>query len=206
MINRKDKQYHLILLALFIIGLVTSGIHSYDFFTWCLEVSPGIIGVIILIAIYPRFKFSNLVYTLILFHTFIFMIGGHWTYARVPLFDWIRDTFHMGRNNYDKVGHFAQGFVPALIAREYFIRKKVINGKFWLAFITVLVILGFSAFYEFFEWWVSLLTGSAGDSFLGTQGYIWDTQSDMFLAFIGAGVALVFLSRLHDKSINKIKD
>lgn len=141
---------------------------------------------------------------MILIHCLILIIGGHYTYAEVPLFDWIKEVFNQSRNNYDKVGHFAQGFVPALIIREIFIRKNVVNGKNWLGFITVSIALAISALYELIEWFVSINTGESGDAFLGTQGDIWDTQSDMLTAFIGAIIAIVLFSKIQQKSIARL--
>jgi putative membrane protein len=141
---------------------------------------------------------------MILIHCLILIIGGHYTYAEVPLFDWIRDVFHQSRNNYDKVGHFAQGFVPALIIREIFVRKNVVNGEKWLSFVIVSIALAISAFYELIEWFVSINTGESGDAFLGTQGDIWDTQSDMLTALIGAVVAVLVFSKIQQKSIGRL--
>jgi putative membrane protein len=132
------------------------------------------------------------------------MVGGHYTYAEVPLFDWLRDAFNMTRNNYDKVGHLAQGFIPAVIAREILLRREIITKKGWLAFIVVCICLAISALYELIEWWAALLSGEAADAFLGTQGYIWDTQSDMALALLGSILALVLLSKAHDIQIQRI--
>lgn len=199
----KNTKFHIGLLAVFSAALIFSAIDAYDLFTWVLEVIPGVIGVIILVATYRKFRFSNMTYVLILLHTFILMIGGHYTYARVPLFDWIRDIFHLARNNYDKVGHFAQGFVPALIARELFVRKRAVRGKGWQLAITVLIALGISAIYEIFEWQVSVWTGSKGDAFLGTQGDIFDTQSDMLWAGIGSLAAMLTMTKPQDLSIKK---
>jgi len=150
---------------------------------------------------YRRFRFSNFIYYIILIHCIILLVGGHYTYAEVPLFDWIKETFHQSRNNYDKVGHFAQGFVPALIIREIFIRQQVVNGKKWLSFIIVSISLAISAFYELIEWFVSVNSGESGDAFLGTQGYIWDTQSDILTALIGAIFSLLLCTKIQDRSI-----
>lgn len=195
---------HYILILLFIIGLVASAVYPHDYFTWVLEVFPAIIGFIILVATYHKFRFTNLTYWFILLHCYILFIGGHYTYAEVPAFNWLRDVLHQSRNNYDKVGHFAQGFVPAMIVRELFIRKHVINKKGWLAFLTVCVCMSISVTYEFIEWLVSVLSGSSGDSFLGTQGYVWDTQSDMLFATIGAITMVILMSRKQDKAISKL--
>lgn len=194
------KTLLLLLLALF----VWSAINPFEYFTWFLEVLPAVIGILVLLFTYKNFRFTKLVYVLIFIHCIILIIGGHYTYAEVPLFDWIQEVFHQSRNNYDKVGHFAQGFVPAMITRELLLRKNIINGKAWLNFIVVCIAMAISVTYEFIEWGVSLGTGDGGDSFLGTQGYVWDTQSDMFYATFGAIVALVVLSKIHDKQmINK---
>ncbi len=188
---------------LFITGLVFtwSIIHPKDSFTWFMEVFPAIIGLVILSFTFKKFRFTNLVYTLIAIHCCILFVGGHYTYAEVPLFDWIRDLFHQQRNNYDKVGHFAQGFIPVVITRELMLRKNVLSKKSWLNFIAVCICMAISATYEFIEWLVSGLTGESADAFLGTQGYVWDTQSDMLYATIGAIVALTVLSRVHDKQL-----
>jgi putative membrane protein len=184
--------------------LLWSAINPADYFTWFLEVVPALVGLAVLALTYKRFPLTSLAYALILVHCIILMVGGHYTYANVPLFDWIRDYFELQRNNYDKVGHFAQGFVPAIIAREIFLRKSVINGRYWVNFLAVSFCLGFSAFYELIEWWVALSTGESAEAFLGTQGYVWDTQSDMALALAGAIIAVVLLSRVHDRQIERL--
>ncbi|MEW6129758.1 MAG: DUF2238 domain-containing protein [Acidobacteriota bacterium] len=203
---KNSSRFHLILLVGFLIALGLSAIKPHDYFTWILEVFPAIIGVGILAFIYNRFRFTNLVYFLIFIHCLILIVGGHYTYAEVPLFNWLRDVLHSGRNNYDKVGHFAQGFIPAMISREVLIRNRVINGQSWQFVLIVAICLSISAFYEFIEWWVAILSGSAGDSFLGTQGYIWDTQSDMFLAFIGAILAQLFLTKFHNQQLQQLEN
>jgi len=180
---------------------VWSAIKPFEYFTWFLEVLPAIIGVLVLLLTYKNFQFTKLVYGLIFIHCVILIIGGHYTYAEVPWFDWIQETFDQSRNNYDKVGHFAQGFVPGMIARELLLRKKVINGKSWLNVIVVCIAMAISVTYEFIEWGVSLATGDGGDSFLVTQGYVWDTQSDMLYATFGAIIALLVLSKIHDKQL-----
>lgn len=189
-------------LIIFFSVLIWSGIKPHDIFTWLLEVLPAILGLVILVLTYKRFRFTELVYWLILIHSVILMIGGHYTYAEVPLFNWISDTFELGRNHYDKVGHFAQGFIPAIIAREILIRKSPLKRGKWLFFIVVCICLAMSAFYEFVEWWVAVASGTAAEAFLGTQGYVWDTQSDMLMAFLGAIISLIFLGKLHDRSLN----
>ena len=193
------------LLFLLLALLVWSGINPKEQFTWFLEVSPAVIGILVLLFTFKKFRFTNLVYVLIFFHCSILIIGGHYTYAEVPFFDYIREVFNQSRNNYDKLGHFVQGFVPAMIARELLIRKKVILKTSWLPFIVVCIALAISAAYELIEWGVSVLSGEGGDSFLGTQGYIWDTQSDMLFATIGAIVALLTLSKIHNKQLSKCK-
>lgn len=160
-------------------------------------------GALVLLFTYRSFRLTPLLYSLILAHCLILMIGGHYTYAEVPLFDTFREWFGWSRNNYDKVGHFAQGFVPAIIAREIVLRKEIIRGRGWQNFFIVAFCLGFSAFYELIEWWVALATGDGAEAFLGTQGYVWDTQSDMALALLGAIIALATLSRFHDKQLRQ---
>jgi putative membrane protein len=190
---------------IFFIILIWSAIAPADYFTWFLEVFPALIGFIILATTYKNFKLTALAYGLILIHCIILMVGGHYTYAKVPLFDWIRDYFELSRNNYDKVGHLAQGFIPAILAREIFIRKSVIRQKGWLNFLVVCFCLAFSAFYELIEWWVAAFSGESAEAFLGTQGYVWDTQSDMALALLGAILALLVLSKIHDNQLQKFK-
>jgi len=194
----------IIWLVVFFLVLVWSGINPKEGFTWFLEVLPAIIGIIILAFTYQSFPLTPLLYWLILFHCIVLMIGGHYTYAEVPLFDWLKDTFDLSRNNYDKVGHFTQGFVPAIIAREIFIRKNVINGLWWRRVLVVSICLAFSAFYELIEWFVALMSGEDAVAFLGTQGYVWDTQSDMSWALFGSICALLTLSNLHNKQIKKL--
>lgn len=193
-----------IYIVLFFIGLLLSAVQPKDYFTWFLEVIPALVGFIVLVITYKKFRFTHFTYFFILIHCIILFIGGHYTYAEVPLFNWIKDAFDLTRNNYDKVGHFAQGFVPALLVRELFIRKNVIANKAFFNFILVSICLAISAAYEWIEWWVSICTGEGGDAFLGTQGYIWDTQSDMLLATIGAIFAIVFCSRSQDKAIKEL--
>lgn len=192
------------LLLLLVSLLIWSAINPYEYFTWVLEVSPAILGVLILMLTFKKFKFTNLVYVLIFFHCVILIIGGHYTYAEVPLFDWIQEAFDQSRNNYDKLGHFAQGFVPAMIARELLLRKQVVKSNSWLNFIIVSIVMAISATYEFVEWGVSIMTEEGGDSFLGTQGYVWDTQSDILFATIGAITAIVLLSKYHDVQLKSI--
>jgi putative membrane protein len=164
-------------------------------------VAPALIGLALIAASYKSFRLTPMLYAFILAHCLVLMVGGHYTYAEVPLFDGL---FGAERNNYDKVGHFFQGFVPTLLAREILIRKRVVNGDIWRGFIIISILLAFSAFYELIEWWVAILSGEDAEAFLGTQGYIWDTQSDMALALIGAIVSLVLLSWVHDKQLKSV--
>jgi putative membrane protein len=188
-------------IAVFIAVLVWSAINPKDLFTWLLEVLPALIGAGVLWVTRKRFPLTRLAYTLILVHCVILMVGGHYTYAEVPLGEWVRDAFDQSRNNYDKLGHIAQGFIPAIIAREIVIRKEVFNSARWRDFFIVCFCLGFSAFYELIEWWVALFSSEAADSFLGTQGYVWDTQSDMGWALFGAITALILLSGIHNRQM-----
>lgn len=192
-------------LGLYLAVFAWSALDPADTLTWALEVAPAAIGLLILALTFKHHPLTPLAYLLILIHAIILMIGGHYTYADVPLFEqWAE--WSGGRNNYDKVGHFAQGFIPAIIAREVLIRMSVINGRYWRDFFVCCFCLAFSAFYELIEWWVALLSEQAADSFLGTQGYVWDTQSDMFLALLGAVSALLTLSRLHDRQLKALSD
>jgi len=201
-----NLKYLTTLLVIFTVVLVWSAINPTDYFTWILEIAPAIIALIILAAIYKRFKFTNLIYGLILIHSCILMVGGHYTYAEVPLFDWIMEFLDQSRNNYDKVGHFAQGFIPAMIIREVLIKRKVVNSKIWFNVIVVAMAMAISVSYEFIEWFVAEQTGESAESFLGTQGYVWDTQSDMLYATIGAITALMTLSKIHDRLIGKMSN
>ena len=180
---------------------VWSAVRPHDYFTWILETFPAIIGFVILVATYRRFPLTPLAYTLLMIHAAILMVGGHYTYAEVPLGYWMRDLLHTARNDYDRIGHFAQGFVPAIVAREILIRRKVVRGRGWLYFIIVSICLAISAAYELLEWRVSIASGSKGDAFLGTQGDIWDTQEDMATALVAAMIAPLTLGRLHDRQI-----
>ncbi|MCF8467134.1 MAG: DUF2238 domain-containing protein [Sneathiella sp.] len=191
-------------LGIYFAVLIWSGINPKDYFIWFLEVVPALIGLVVMAATYRTFPLTPLLYTLILIHSVILMVGGHYTYAEVPLFDAIKPYFGFERNNYDRVGHFAQGFVPAIIAREILIRLKIVNFACWRNFIIVSICLAFSAFYELIEWAVAVMSGSAADDFLATQGDVWDTQSDMALALLGAILALLLLARLHDRQLARV--
>ena len=188
-------------IAVFTGFLLWSGIEPKDTVTWMLEVTPAVAAAAILLVTRKRFPLTRLAYVLILVHCVILMVGGHYTYAEVPVGDWFRELFDPPRNNYDKLGHLAQGFVPAIVAREVTIRLGVFNAAAWRNFFIVSFCLAVSAFYELIEWWVALLSDEAADAFLGTQGYVWDTQSDMFLALLGAVFALVLLGRRHDSQL-----
>lgn len=175
-----------------------------DMFTWWLEAIPALIALPLLFFTRNRFPLTSLAYWLILFHCIVLMVGARYTYAEVPLFDWLAQVMGSERNNYDKVGHFAQGFVPVIIAREIMLRNGVLQLGAWCQFLSVCFVLAFSAFYELIEWWVAAATGENAEAFLGTQGYVWDTQSDMFLALIGGICGLVLLTRLHNRQIQNL--
>jgi putative membrane protein len=191
--------------TIFFIVLIWSGINPKDYFTWILEVMPALIALVLLALTRKRFKFTRLAYALILVHCIILMIGGHYTYAEVPFFSWLKDVFDLKRNNYDKVGHFAQGFVPAIVAREILIRNNAVKNKNWLVLFVISICLSISALYELIEWWVAELVGESSEAFLGTQGYTWDTQSDMGWALLGTVLSLVLFSHYHDRQLQNIK-
>lgn len=198
-----NKKFHLVLLISLLSVLIWSVINPKDLFTWFLEIFPAVIGVLIVIYFYPKYKFSNLVYILIWIHAIILIVGGHYTYAEMPVFNWIRDTFDLSRNYYDRLGHFAQGFIPAIIAREVFIKNEVVNKKKYLFYIVICICLAISVSYELLEFLVAKLTGDSAEAFLGTQGDVWDTQWDMLLALIGSITSLSLLSGYHDKKLNQ---
>jgi putative membrane protein len=204
--QQETRQWRsLALLSVLFLGvLIWSAVNPKDYFTWILEVSPGVGGFIVLGFTYRRFRFTNFLYVLMLIQCVILFVGGHYTYAEVPLFDWIRELVGGTRNNYDKVGHFAQGFVPAMIARELILRLKVTRSRAWTNYFAVSSALMISALYELIEWWTALLTGESAEAFLGTQGYVWDTQSDMLLALIGSVAAVALFSRYHDAKMKEI--
>ncbi|MFA6499204.1 MAG: DUF2238 domain-containing protein [Desulfurivibrionaceae bacterium] len=187
--------------GIYLAVLVWSGIEPKDFYTWLLEVLPALIGAGVLVATRRRFPLTPLVYVLILVHSLILMQGGHYTYAEEPFFNWLKEVLGWSRNNYDKVGHFAQGFVPAMVTREILLRRGVVKGRGWLNFLVISVCLAISAFYELLEWGVAALSGTAADAFLATQGYVWDTQSDMGFALLGAILALLLLGKIHDRQL-----
>lgn len=190
--------------AVAIVGLIVSGIEPHDRLTWWLEVLPVVIALPLLAWTRDRFPLTWLLYTLIAVHAAILMLGGHYTYAEVPAGFWVQDAFDLSRNHYDRLGHFAQGFVPAIIAREILLRRTPLARGAWLTFLVVATCLAISATYEFIEWWAALLVGADAQAFLATQGDVWDTQWDMFLATIGAISALALLSRAHDRALRSI--
>jgi putative membrane protein len=191
-------------IGIFVAVLLWSGINPKDYPTWVLEVAPAVIGFAVLALTRHDFPLTPLLYLLILAHSVVLMVGGHYTYAEVPLFDSIKPLFGFERNNFDKLGHFMQGFVPALIAREILIRKAVMASSWWRNFFIVCFCLALSAFYELLEWFVAIISGTGAEAFLGTQGYIWDTQSDMGFALLGAILALLLLGRVHDRQLQNL--
>jgi len=190
-----------VLLVAGLVVLAWSAVRPHDYFTWFMEVAPILIGVPILVATYRRFPLTPLLYRLIFVHAVILMVGGHYTYAEVPLGFWMQRAFGFARNHYDRIGHFAQGFVPAILAREILLRRGVVQRRGWLFFLVTCVCLAFSAFYELVEWWTAEATGAAATAFLGTQGDPWDTQWDMFFALMGALVSQLLLGRAHDRQL-----
>lgn len=198
-----EKKYWFFLI-IFTLVAVWSGYQPYEAGLWFLEAGICLAAVVILMTTFKRFRFTDMTYIFILIHLIILFVGAHYSYARVPLFDWVKEVFDQDRNNYDKVGHFAQGFIPAMVARELLIRLDVVRKKGWIPFFVICICLAISAFYELIEWWTAVLSGDGAEDFLGTQGYVWDTQSDMFCAMIGAICMLIFFSRLQDRQINKM--
>jgi putative membrane protein len=190
-----------VLLALVIVALVVTGIRPYDRLTWLLETVWVIVGIPLVLLTWRRFPLTTLLCCLLAIHALILMYGGLYTYARTPLGDWLRDLFNLSRNPYDRIGHFAQGFVPAILVREILVRRSPLRGSRWLPVLVVCACLAFSAFFEMIEWWSAVIGGSAADDFLATQGDVWDTQWDMFTALVGAVAALLLLSRLHDRQL-----
>lgn len=200
------SQMLIFVLAVLLLLLVISGIAPFDRTTWLLEVFPILIAMPVLWISYSRFPLTNLLYLLIFCHAVVLIVGGTYTYARVPLGFQIQDLLHLSRNPYDKIGHFFQGFVPVIIAREILIRGQYVKPGKMLNFLVVCVVLAISASYELIEWWAALWLGQGADEFLGTQGDVWDTQSDMFFALIGSVTALLGLSRIHDRQIRQVFD
>lgn len=201
----QNRTFFTTLLFILAIIFAWSVIQPHDVFTWFLETFPIMVALPVLLASYKKFPLTRLLYVLILIHAVILMVGGHYTYAEVPAFNWLRDTFELSRNYYDRVGHFAQGFIPAIIAREILIRQNVVKRGAWLFFIVCCICLSISALYEFIEWWVAVATGDSAEAFLGTQGDVWDTQWDMFIALVGAITAQLSLQKWHDKQLTKMQ-
>lgn len=191
---------------LLVLILLFSGFRPYDRATWLLEVTPVLIALPILVMTYRRFPLTTLLYVLIFIHALVLILGGSYTYARVPLGFWMQDMFSLSRNPYDKIGHFVQGFVPFIVAREILVRGGYLSSRRMTAFLSICVVMMVSSFYELIEWWTALLLGQGAYEFLGTQGDIWDTQSDMFYALIGASTAMLVLSRLHDRQMAALKN
>ncbi|HEU0104708.1 MAG TPA: DUF2238 domain-containing protein [Vicinamibacteria bacterium] len=201
--DRRNRE-PVVLLVVGLASLGWSGLRPHDYFTWLLEVAPILIGVPILIATRRRFPLTPLAYRLIFVHALILMAGGHYTYAEVPLGDWVKDALGLARNHYDRLGHFAQGFVPAILAREILLRKTPLSRGGWLFFLVTCVCLAISACYELVEWWTAVATGEAATAFLGTQGDPWDTQWDMFTALVGALAGQLTLARVHDRELSAL--
>jgi len=194
----------LALVALVLVVLAWSGVRPHDRFTWFMEVFPVLLGLPAVLLTHRRFPLTPLLATLLAVHACILMVGGKYTYAEVPLGNWARDAFGLARNHYDRLGHFAQGFVPAILAREILWRRSPLRGSRWLPFVVVSICLAFSACYEFIEWWTALATGGGATAFLGTQGDPWDTQWDMFLALVGATSAMLALSGVHERQLRRL--
>jgi putative membrane protein len=199
------RTEHLTLLAIVVAVFVWSGIAPKDRLTWWMEVAPVLIAVPLLWATYRRFPLTPLLYRLIFLHALVVMVGGHYTYAEVPIGDWVRDWLDLARNNYDRFGHLMQGFVPAMIAREILARRSPLDGSRWLPFLVICVVMFISVSYEFIEWWAALILGGSAESFLALQGDVWDTQWDMFLALCGGIAALLLLSRWHDRQMAALR-
>jgi putative membrane protein len=199
-----EAREALALLVLTGVALVVSGIGPVDRGTWVLEVAPVVIAAPLLYFTWQPFRLTPLVYRLIFLHALILILGGHYTYAHVPLGFWLQDLFDFARNPYDRIGHFAQGFVPAMIAREILLRRSPLRQGKWLFFIVSCICLAISAVYEFIEWWAALILGQGAQEFLGTQGDPWDTQWDMFMALVGAIAAQLLLSRIHDRQLARV--
>lgn len=198
------KKFLLVAGAAIAIALLVSFIHAYDRLTWFMEVLPVLVAAPVLWLTHRRFPLTHVLYTLIFVHALILILGGAYTYARVPLGFWLQDLMSLARNPYDKIGHFAQGLVPALVAREILIRGGYVAGRRMAAFLAICVAMAISAWYELIEWWAALALGQGADEFLGTQGDQWDTQADMFLAFLGAAFAVFLLARLQDRQMARL--
>ncbi|MGH8657241.1 MAG: DUF2238 domain-containing protein [Gammaproteobacteria bacterium] len=198
------RREPLILVVLVGIALIVSGWRPYERTTWILESFPVLLAVPPFIITYSRFPLTPLLYRLLFLHALILILGAHYTHAQVPIGSWVQDLLDLRRNHYDRLGHFAQGFIPAILTREILLRWSPLKPGKWLSFLVLCVCLAFSACYEFIEWWVALIGGLSADAFLGTQGDIWDTQWDMLLALLGAITAQLTLSRQHDRELSRI--
>jgi len=201
----RNKRYHIFLLLSLIPIFLWSLIKCFDLYTWVLESAPVIIGGVILISVYRKFRLTNLAYILIWLHAVILLIGAHYTYAKMPFFNWIADVFDLSRNHYDRLGHFVQGFTPAILAREILLRTSPLKQGKWLFVIVISICLAISAAYELLEWMVAVIAKTAAEAFLGTQGDNWDTQKDMAFCLLGAVVSLITLSKFHNKDLKNIK-
>jgi putative membrane protein len=202
--SQLSPRYLLAASALIVLALIVSFINPHDRLTWLMEVMPVLIALPLLAYTYPRFPLTPLLYSLIFLHALILIVGGTYTYAHVPVGFWVQDVFGLARNPYDKLGHLWQGLVPALVAKEIFVRRHFVSGKKMVAFLAICVAMAISAWYELIEWWAAVLMGQGADEFLGTQGDQWDTQSDMCMAFIGAMIAVILLARWHDRQIARM--
>ena len=200
----QDKTLYGLMALVVLLALIGSGIAPYDRATWLLEVAPVLLAAPLLLWSYPRFPLTRLLYWVIAIHSIILIVGGTYTYARVPAGFWVQDWFELSRNPYDKLGHFIQGVTPALLAREILLRLRIVAPGKMVGFLSLCVALAFSAFYELIEWWVALLAGQGAEDFLGTQGDPWDTQSDMFMALLGALLSVIWLSSLQDRQIARL--
>ena len=199
------KLKYWIYLIVFFVACIWSGINPYEQTLWYLEAGICLGGATVLILTFKRFRFTDITYTFILIEMIVLFIGAHYSYAREPFFGWLQETLGWERNNFDKVGHFLQGFVPALVARELYVRLNIFQKKGWIPFFVICTSLSISAFYELIEWWSALMFTQSANDFLGTQGYEWDTQSDMFMAFLGACMMLLLLAKTQDKQIEKVR-
>ncbi len=202
--NTRNTKLHVFLLASFVLILIWSFVDCFDLLTWILEAAPAVVGVAILAAVYRKFRLTNLTLILMWLHAIILLVGAHYTYSKMPLFDWLKDTFELSRNHYDRFGHIAQGFVPAILAREVLLRTSPLRRGKWLFFIIVCICLAIAAAYELFEWLVVIVMQDASAAFLAMQGDMWDTQKDMALCLISAIIALVALGKSHDKALKKL--
>ncbi|HOP29981.1 MAG TPA: DUF2238 domain-containing protein [Spirochaetota bacterium] len=194
-----EKTTRIIQLTIFTAVMIWSLINPYDIPTWFMEALPALAALAVLVYTYKKFRLADITYWFILIHCIILFVGAHYTYARVPLFDWIKDAFELSRNNYDKLGHLAQGFIPAMVIREVLIRTSPLRPGKWLFFIVSSIALAISAFYELIEWWTAVLYGDGSIEFLGLQGYIWDAQSDMFFALTGSIIAQIIFMKMIDR-------